>query len=382
MFTSPCWIEVSLTALRHNFRTVHSFVQPDVSVCAVIKSDAYGHGAAACALAFQEEGCKWFAVNTTEEGIALREGGIHGRILLMAGLWRGEEDEIVRYGLTPAVWNWNHIELLENAAERVKPKNAVAIHLKVNTGMNRLGVDLGDLKEMCSAIRSAPHIFLEGMFSHFAASETVDHPEGEQQMARFHEALKIADHMGLSVSVRHMANSSAIASRPKSWFNLVRPGLSLYGYYLPFVSVITGASDSSHELPVKPALTWKTRVLQVREVAAGQPVGYSSGYVTQSATRVAIVPVGYGDGLSRHLSSRGRMIVRNDYAAMIGNVSMNLTTLDVTGIPGVEVGDEVIIIGETESRKVTAWDQANLASTIPYEILCNLSARMPRHYLE
>ena len=382
MHTPPCWIEVSLTALRHNFRTVHSFVQPDAVVCAVIKSDAYGHGAAACALALQEEGAKWFAVNTAEEGIALREGGIHGRILLLGGLWRGEEDEIVRYGLTPTVWDWNHIELLENAAERLKPKHAVAVHLKVNTGMNRLGVDLDDLKEMFSVIRSAPHIFLEGMFSHFAASEMIDHPYGDQQLARFHEALNKANHAGLTVPLRHMANSAAIVSRPKSWFNMVRPGLSLFGYYLPFVSVVTGTSDSSHELPVKPALTWKTRVLQVRNVPAGQSVGYSGGYMTQSDTRVAVVPVGYGDGLNRQLSSRGRMIVRNDYAAMIGNVSMNLTALDVTGIPGVEVGDEVTIIGETESRKITAWEQANLASTIPYEILCNLSARAPRTYLE
>lgn len=382
MHKPPCWIEVSLTALRHNFRTVHSFVHPEAVVCAVIKSDAYGHGAAPCALALQEEGAKWFAVNTAEEGIALREGGVHGRILLMGGLWRGEEYDIVRYGLTPAVWDWNHIELLENAAERVKPKNAVAIHLKVNTGMNRLGVDLDDLKEMFSAIRSAPHIFLEGMFSHFAASEMIDHPFGEQQMARFHESLAMANHAGLTVPIRHMANSSAIVSRPKSWFNLVRPGLSLYGYYLPFTSVVSGASDSSMELPVKPALTWKSRIIQVRTVAAGQSVGYSSGYVTQSETRVAVVPVGYGDGLNRHLSSRGRVIVRNDYAAMIGNVSMNLTAVDITGIPGVEVGDEVIIIGESESRQITAWDHANLASTIPYDILCNLSARIKRIYLE
>ena len=290
--------------------------------------------------------------------------------------------DVVRYGLTPAVWDWNHIELLENAAEKVKPKNAVAIHLKVNTGMNRLGVDLDDLPEMFAAIRSAPHIFLEGMFSHFAASEIIDHPDGEQQMKRFQDSLGMANHAGLTVPVRHMANSSAIVGRPKSWFNLVRPGLALYGYYLPFTSVISGNMGTTMDLPVKPALTWKSRIIQMRTVAAGQPVGYSSGYVTQSETRVAIVPVGYGDGLNRHLSSKGRVIVRNDYAAMIGNVSMNLTAVDVTGIGGVEVGDEVIIIGETESRRITAWEHAGFASTIPYDILCNLSARMKKIYLE
>jgi alanine racemase len=378
----PCWLEISLTALRNNFRTVHSFVRPEAIVCAVIKSDAYGHGAIRCALALQQEGGLWFAVNTAEEGVALRSAGIRGRILLLAGVWRGDEDEIVRNDLTPAVWDWHHLELLENAAERLKVPRRIAVHVKVNTGMNRLGADLRDLPAIYEGLRSAPHILFEGIFSHFAASEVYDMPSGEEQITRFQEAITLAQKMGLNPMLRHMANSAAIVTRPQSWFNMVRPGLALYGYFLPFNSVISPQPDTSRDLPVKEVLSWKTRVLQVREVAAGQQVGYSSGYITQSPIRVAVLPVGYGDGLNRQLSSRGRVIVRNDYAAMIGNISMNLTTIDVTGIAGVQVGDEVIIIGESAARKITAWEHASIASTIPYDILCSVSSRMPRRYTE
>jgi alanine racemase len=378
----PCWLEVSLTTLRHNFRTVHSFVRPEAEVCAVVKSDAYGHGAAICALALQEEGARWFAVSTAEEGITLREGGIRGRILLLAGILRGDEEIIIRYGLSPTIWDWNHIELLENAAEKLKPKVPIPVHLQVNTGMNCLGVDLKDLQQIYEALRSAPHLLFEGIFSHFSASEIVDQPLAEDQLKRFGQAIALAKETGLNPLLRHMANSSAIAARPKSWFNMVRPGLALYGYFLPFMSVVSRQPDTSLDLPVKPALSWKTRVLQVREVAAGETLGDSSGYVTTSAARIAVLPVGYGDGLSRQLSSHGRVIVRNDYAAIVGNIGMNLTTADVTGIPGVEVGDEVTILGETGSRKIWAGEHASLAGTIPHEILCNISGRLPRKYLE
>lgn len=382
MHSHPSWVEVSLTALQHNFRTVLSYVQPEATVCAVLKSDAYGHGACPCALALQKEGAKWFAVTSAEEGLALRKAGITGRVVLLGGLSRGEEEDVVKPILTPAVWDWNHLELLENAAEKLKVRGRVPIHLKVNTGMNRLGVDLADLPQILETIQSAPHLKLEGIFSHFGAAEVADFPECNLQLERFQQAIEAAEKAQLNPPIRHIANSAAIVAYPKSWFNLVRPGLSLYGYYLPFTSVITGHSDSSLELPVKPALSWKTRVIQVRQVDAGQPVGHSSGYITEFPTKVAVLPVGYGDGLNRQLSSRGRVIIRDDYAAIIGNISMNLTTVDVTGVPGVEVGDEVVIIGETDKRKITAWEHANFASTVPYEILCAISPRVPRKYVE
>ena len=164
--------------------------------------------------------------------------------------------------------------------------------------------------------------------------------------------------------------------------NMIRPGLALYGYSLPFTSAITGTQDSSSGLPLQPVLSWKTRIISLRDVAAHQPVGYSGAYVTQAPAKIAALPVGYADGLSRQLSSRGRVIVRGDYAAIVGNVSMDLTLIDVTGIPGVEVGDEVLLLGAAGTRSVTAWDHARLSRTIPYEVLCNISKRVPRQYVE
>jgi len=375
------WVEVSRAALRHNFHIIQSHVGPEVAVCPVIKSDGYGHGASGCALALCEAGAKWLAVSTADEGVALRENGIQERILLLSGFWPGEEEAIYRYELIPAVWERNEIELLDKLAEKTKGKRRVAVHLKINTGMNRLGADTTGLEDLFKAIRRAPHVFFEGIFSHFASSEVVDLPHADEQLQQFKKAVARAEGMSLTPPIRHMANSAAIASRPQSWFNLVRPGLAIYGYCLPLTAIAPGHLVPQ-AFPLKPALEWKTRILQVREVAAGEPVGYSSGYITQSPTRVAILPVGYGDGLSRRLSSRGRVIVRDSYAAILGNVSMNLTAVDVTGIAGAQVGDEVTLLGRTSSCQVTAWDLANLTGTIPYEILCNISGRLPRKFAE
>ncbi|HUS20281.1 MAG TPA: alanine racemase [Terriglobales bacterium] len=378
----PTWAEVSLTALQHNYSTVRDYVAPDALVCAVVKANAYGHGAPACAQALQKEGAKWFAVTSVEEGVELRKAGIRGRILLLSGFWRGQQEAVIEYNLTPAIWDWEQIQLLEDAAEKMdKAPQSVPVHLKVDTGMARLGVSVSDLPIMIQALHSANFVMLEGLFSHMASADVIDSPDVEAQILRYEGAVTQVVQSGLSPIYFHLANSAAIVSREKSWNNMVRPGISLYGYYLPFMSVVSGHPDHSRDLPVKPVLSWKTRIISLRDVGARQALGYSAAYITQSPARIAALPVGYGDGLSRHLSSRGRVIVRGDYANIVGNVSMDITLVDVTGI-SVEVGDEVILIGESGKRSITAWDHAGHAQTIPYEILCNISARVPRIYVE
>ena len=384
---SATWVEVSRAALSRNFRAIQSQVGSDVTVCPVIKSDAYGHGAAACALALGEAGAKWLAVGSVDEGIALRQLGVEARVLILSGFWRGEEEEIVQHRLSPAVWDPAHVASLEHAAAKTKFARPVAVHLKVNTGMNRLGADLEEMAAIYEALRAAPRVHLEGIFSHFASSEVVDQPHGNDQLRQFNNVVSQARRLGFTPAICHMANSAAIVSRPASWFNLVRPGLAIYGYCLQLTRSTQQSAFSSQQtvldiLRLQPALAWKTRVLQVREVAAGQQVGYSGGYIARSTTKVAILAAGYGDGLSRKLSSRGRVIVRDAYAPIIGNVSMNLTAADVTLIPGVAVGDVVTLIGSTPSCGISAWEHANLASTIPYEILCNISGRLMRKYVE
>ncbi|HKF22492.1 MAG TPA: alanine racemase [Candidatus Angelobacter sp.] len=373
------WVEVSTSALGHNLRTIEAHVGKQVTICAVIKSDAYGHGAAGCARALRHAGAKWFAVSSVEEGIALRKLGIEARVLVLSGFWHGEEQEIARHQLTPAIWDRGQIESLEKAAA-LTPRDRLAVHLKINTGMNRLGADIKDLPEIYKAIGSARHLALEGVFSHFAASEVVGQAHGDEQIRCFGEALALAEKMGLEVQIRHMANSAAIVARSQSWFNMVRPGLAIYGHCLP----LSAASSESVPLalPLQPALTWKARVLQVRDVGPGQQVGYSAGHITTAETKIALLPVGYGDGLNRRLSARGRVIVRNAYAPILGNVSMNLTAVDVTHVPGVAVGDEAILIGKSASCRIDVTEHAQLAATIPYEILCNISSRLPRTYVE
>ncbi len=376
--TRPTWAEVSLATLRQNFRTVNKHVGAGVSVCAVVKADAYGHGAIECSRALQAEGAKWLGVTSLDEAIPLRTEGIETRILLMTGFWRGEEGEIVRLGLTPTVWEPWHVELLEKAAASASIKHAV--NLKVDTGMGRLGVSPDELPGLLKALSAAPHLVVEGLSTHLASSEIMDAPSVEEQTRRFTEALRVVRATGFDPTLVHMANTSALISRRETWNNVVRPGVALYGYYLPFQRAGREVSGGTLRLSVKPVLTWKTRILSLRNFAANQPLGYNGTYVTKAPARVAVLPVGYADGYNRQLSNRGRVIVRDHYAPVVGSISMDLTLVDVTGIPGVAVGDEVILLGTSDGLSVDALEHARWANSSPYEILCNISKRVPRKY--
>jgi alanine racemase len=353
-------------------------------VCAIVKGDAYGHGAIECARALEQAGCKWFGVSSIDEGMQLRTCGIRGRILLMSGFWSGDEATLIEQNLTPAVWDWSQIELLEEAAHRRGSGKATPapVHLKIDTGMGRLGVHVAEVRSFATSIKAAQHVLLEGVFTHLASAEVVGSPSLEAQLKRFDDALSVIAEAGLSPAYHHMANSSAIANRRETWKNMVRPGISLYGYYLPFTSSVTGVPDPSLELPVKPVLTWKTRILAVRDFPARSPIGYSGAYITPTPARIAVLPVGYADGLNRLLSSQGRVIVRNQYTPIVGNVSMDMTMIDVTGVPGADAGDEVTILGSSGEHRISAWEHAGLAHTIPYETLCNISKRVQRRYVE
>jgi alanine racemase len=376
--TRPTWAEVSLGTLRQNFRTVVKHAGAGVTVCAVVKADAYGHGAMECARALQTEGATWLGVTSLDEAIPLREAGIESRILLMTGFWRGEESEIVRLRLTPTVWEPWHVESLESAAASGTVRQAV--HLKVDTGMGRLGVALAELPAVLRALGAAPHLVLEGLSTHLASSEIMDAPSVAEQEHRFAEAQRTVRAAGFDPSLVHMANTGALISRRETWNNMVRPGVALYGYYLPFQRAGREVSGGTLRLAVKPVLTWKTRILSMRNFAANQALGYGGTYVTKAPAHVAVLPVGYADGYNRQLSNRGRVIVRDHYAPIIGSISMDLTLADVTGIPGIAVGDEVILLGTSDGLSVDALEHARLANSSPYEILCNISKRVPRRY--
>ena len=378
MATRPTWAEVSLTTLRQNFRTLHKHVGAKVTVCAVVKADAYGHGAVECSRALEAEGAKWFGVTSLDEAIPLREAGVRANILLMTGFWRGEESEIVRLRLTPTVWEPWQIESLDKAAAALGV--AQPVHLKVDTGMGRLGVGVAQLPAALAGLKAAKHLVLEGLSTHLAASEIMDAPSVAEQERSFDSARRMVREAGMEPVFVHMANTAAVISRRETWNTMVRPGVALYGYYLPFQRAGREVSGGTLRLPVKPILTWKTRILSLRDFGANQALGYGATYVTKAPTHVAVLPVGYADGYNRQLSNRGRVIVREHYAPIVGRISMDLTLVDVTGIPGIAVGDEVILLGTGEGLSVDALEHAELANSTPYEILCNISKRVPRRY--
>jgi alanine racemase len=377
--TRPTWAEVSLGNLRYNFGVLQSHLGQGVTVCAVVKADAYGHGATECARALELEGAQWLGVTSLDEAIPLRDADIQARILLLTGFWRGEEEEIIRLRLTPTVWEPGQVESLEKAAARLGIAKH-PIHVKVDTGMGRLGAALEDLPGVISALKSAAHLVLEGLSTHLASSEVLDAPSVGAQLKRFEKAKRVLRNAGLDPALLHVANTGAVISRRETLQNMVRPGIALYGYYLPFERAGREVSGSKLRLAVKPVLTWKTRVLSLRDVRANQALGYGGTYVTKAPARIAVLPVGYADGLNRQLSSRGRVIVREHYAPIVGRISMDLTLVDVTGLPEVGVGDEVVLLGSGDGLSVDAREHAALANTSLYEILCSISKRVPRKY--
>jgi len=379
--TRPNWAEVSLPALRHNFRTLQKHVGPDVAICAVVKCDAYGHGAQECALALEQEGAKWFGVTSTDEGVILRDAGVAARVLVMCGVNRGEEEDALRLSLTPAVFRLQDAEALAQAAARQRLTPQIAIHLKIDTGMARLGLPLADLESFAEGIQRLPQIELEGVFSHLASSEVLDDEAAQRQIEHFNSALQTLAAYGLRPRFRHLANTSAAIERPDSWHNFVRPGLALYGYEQQ-PCYRDGSPATAHPLPLRPVLAWKTHVIAVRDVPAGQALGYNGAYRTTAPARIATVSVGYGDGLSRRLFGNGEVLLRGQRAPIRGRISMDLTLVDVTHIAGAAIGDEVTLIGRSGAQEITARDLARWEGTVVYETLCNLTKRVPRRYVE
>jgi alanine racemase len=379
------WAEVSLAALGENFHAVQKHVGKDVTICAVVKADGYGHGAVECARALESEGAEWLGVTDAAEGLALRGAGAKARILLMTGIWKGEEDGIVAQNLTPTIWEPWHIETLERAARKRQgdlssqmASRRLPVHLKFDTGMNRLGATKDALPRLCEMLSACQHLSLEGVSTHFASAEVLDDENAVRQMTCFEEGLAVLRNYGLQPRFVHMGNSAAMSARPETWKTMVRPGIALYGYSLAFTR--GGEPAAVAPLPLRPVLSWKTRVLTVKEVAAGEAVGYMGTFVTKARSRIAVLPVGYADGYPRLLSNRARVIVGGEYAPVVGRVSMDLTIVDVSHIHGVAVGDEVILIGASGGKGVDAVELARLCESVPYEILCGLSQRVPRVY--
>jgi alanine racemase len=382
------WAEVSLSALAANYRLL-SERAAGAEVMGVVKADAYGHGAVACAPALVQAGAQWLGVTDAAEGIAVRaalskNGPKSAKILLMRGLLAEECDAALNADLTPGVWTPAQLDALEAAAGRLGAKE-IAVHLEIDTGMSRQGVSLAELPKMLARFTKGSPLRLEGVMTHFAAAEDVDSPQNAAQMKMFAQAVEMVRAAGLKPEWIHAGSTStvdagvalpALKELARGAKLMCRTGIGLYGYALP----LTGATSRVRG-ELEPVLAWKTQILSVQDVAAGARVGYSGSFIADKPMRLALLPVGYADGLRRELSSAGEVLIAGKRARVVGRVSMDVTIVDVTGIAGVKAGDEVVILGVQGSERIRADDHARIAETIPYEILCGINVRVPRNYL-
>ena len=370
------WIEVSEPNLAHNFRVLRQAAGPETEVLAVIKADAYGHGAPLCAQILTAAGARWLGVTCVEEGRRVR-GMLAQRvtgILVMSGFLPQDLTLLHASALTPVVWTPEHIQWLA-------PAPGTAVHVEVDTGMSRQGVPPGPQLAQLLALLKQANLRLEGIFTHFCASEDAPSPLTQLQQYRFEQAIFQVREAGLRPLWVHAGNSSTVdnPAPPTRWLAqlaasagaraMVRTGIALYGYALP----IDGDANPQVQPALKPVMTWKARILSVRDIGVGDSVGYNATFTAISPMRIALLPAGYADGLRRELSSTtarpgGWVILHGQRARILGRISMNLTVIDVTGIPQAKAGDEAILLGPG----VTADAHARLAETISYEILCGI----------
>jgi alanine racemase len=377
----PVWAEISLGALSHNLRLVRKRIGPTRKILAVVKADAYGHGGPAVAKALARAGADWFGVTCSAEGAELRVAGITQPILLMTGSWPGEERAILRYRLTPTVHRVEQLRGLERAMARNRAgKRRLGFHLKIDTGMNRLGIAPGQIAEFAAALARCPHLALEGVYSHLASAEDFTSAQTEQQEKVFAEALAVLRAAGVTPELIHLANSAGVVSRPSSWWNMVRPGAILYGYHQKYIPP-ERRTEAERLMQLQPALSLRTRIISLREVPVGAAVGYGGQFVASRPSRVAVLCAGYADGLVRKLSGVGHVLVHGQKAPLVGIISMDLAMADVTHIPAAQVGDVATIYGADGAALLCPSQIARDLGTVTSDLLCALSKRVPRHYV-
>jgi alanine racemase len=368
------WVEVSRQRIAANFRAIRDVVGPKVEIAGVVKSDAYGHGAVEVSHILAAQGARWLAVSTVEEGVELRQAGIETRLLVIADSLPFTRAALAEYDLTPVLHSFEDLHGLNCFAGSKGVR--LRYHLKLDTGMGRLGV-LARATEIASAVRAAGNLALEGLMSHLASAGDYTTGQTERQICAFDGLCQALEGLGIVPKLRHLASTHPIAyGRREAFFDMVRPGLGLYGHTSP-----ASGRAPAKILEVKPALAWKAAVLSTKEIPEGTPVGYGATFRAPRSMRIAVLGAGYADGVFHQLSNRGRVIAAGKLTPIIGAVSMDLTTIDVTACPSIQAGDEVTLLGSEGSASIDAQDIASLAGTISYDILCGIRARVKRIYV-
>ncbi len=366
----PTYVEIDLDALTHNFRLLQSRAGAARRILAVVKADGYGHGALPIALELEGQGVEMFGVAMVEEGVELRRAGVRTPILVLGGVYDGQEELLVEHGLTPCVFDFAGIERLERIAR--SSGASVSFHLKLDTGMARLGFRPDHLPAVLERLQGCPALQMEGFLSHLALADENDRPENDAQIALFRDALARVRQAGFAPRYVHLSNSASLLSRDLPECNLVRPGIALYG------ALPDPCFDGSIDL--HPVMSFRSAVAQLKSIPAGAGASYGHRFVAKRPTLLAAVPVGYADGYSRSLSSRAEVLIRGQRAPVAGTVCMDWILVDVTDIPGVCTGDVVTLLGRDNGNLICVQELADLAGTIPYEIFCQISKRVPRTY--
>src|SRR5216683_1054306 len=387
----PVWAEVSLGALTHNLEAIRKYVNPAEEkrktprkILSIVKGNGYGHGGPEVAKALEKAGSDWFGVTCTDEGIAVREAGVRKPILILTSFVAGEEARLVENDLTAVIHRCEQLELLNRAGARLGGKKRIPFHLKIDTGMNRLGIAPSDVECFARQLGKCKNLQLTGIFSEFASSGVfTETPVGQQtreQEERLYEAIERLRALGIDPGVVHLANSAAIVSRPETWADMVRPGAILYGYH-PGYDPMEKREEAEQRLPLKPVMSLRSRIISLRSVPAGGGVGYNATFVAKRPSRIGVLAAGYGDGIHRSLGNRGSVLVRGKLAPIVGIVSMDVTMIDVTDVPDVVLGDVATFYGTDGEHMLPANLVARGIGTVTSDLLCAVSARVPRIYL-
>lgn len=367
------WIELSQSGFAHNLAQIRALVGPRVKVAACIKGNAYGHGLLPTATLLDDMGVDWFCAFSLDEAVSLRESGVTHPILALGYIPDSHLSEVIRHDLRLMLYSVETARALNEVAGRFGAK--AKVHIKTDTGMTRLGFRRID-SETLFALKALPNLELEGLASHFATSDEGEPNEfAHRQIEQFEKWQAAVLACGINPQIRHMCNSAAIVRYPEVHYDLVRPGRMLYGY-LPDPDFLSRYQPKL--APLRQVLTLKARVIDVKSIEAGAPIGYGCTYVSQRPMRVAALPLGYADGLSRFLSNRGAVLIHGQRAPIVGRVSMNLSMVDVTDIPQTKVGDEVVVLGQQGDQMISTFEHAELCDTLPYNVLCALQAYIPR----
>ena len=365
----PTVAEIDLSAISFNIRAIREKVFP-AQVMAVVKADAYGHGAVPVAKEALKSGAAYLGVALVEEGIELRDAGIQAPILIFGGALEEQLPLFVKYNLEPTIYTIECARYLSQIADNENKQ--IPLHVKVDTGMGRVGVPHAEAVAFVESISQLPGIEVKGLYTHFSTSDERDKSYSHLQFARFEEIIRCLKNKKIEIPLKHAANSGAILDLPETYLDMVRPGVMMYGYY--------PSNETTESVAIKPAMTFKTRVLHIKDVPENTSVSYGRKFITKKPTRIATLPVGYADGYNRLLTNRGQVTIRGKKFPVVGRVCMDLILIDLGDDRKVQIGDEAVLFGKREENNFTVEEYCEIVNTIPYEVTCWVSKRVPRIY--